>query len=415
MVEPMALTYYTMLDMGNILLFDSTNQGLRDRLRLGAERLLGWQKPDGSWAVAYDRQTQTEAFRDIRDLRPTFYGLLVGYRILKDKKYLAAARKGADWFIRNAVETGSFLGVCGDARYAPDFATGQSAQALLDLYDLTGDDRYKRAAITCAMIYTASIYTHPIPTRQSKTVNGVTREDWEIAQSGLSFEHGGTFGSANRHGPIQLASHAGLFIRMHQLTGEPIFADMARAGAIGRDAFVDANTSVESYYWNAMNRGAGPYPHHAWWQIGWIIDYLMAEADARTDGQVRFPRGFITPKVGPHQSYGFSPGTIYGQKANLLIQEGFVLPDNPNVDYILAQSPDQKTVFVVLLNNRAQATTVNVTFRPGVGFGPGKGVTRFVVTTVTRLPTKEAMLLTNGSVALSLPGFGQTVLAVAIK
>ena len=412
-VEPMALTYYTMLDVGNILLFDSTNQALRERLRLGAGRLLNWQKPDGSWAVAYDRPTEAEAFRDIRDLRPTFYGLLVAYRILREEKYLTAARKGADWFIKNAVETGSFLGVCGDARYAPDFATGQSAQALLDLYDLTGDARYKQAAITCAKLYTASIYTHPIPTRQPKTVNGVVREDWEIAQSGLSFEHGGTFGSANRAGPIQLASHAGLFIRMHQLTGQPIFADMARAGALGRDAFVDAKTSVASYYWNAMNRGAGPYPHHAWWQIGWITDYLMAEADLRSGGQVRFPRGFITPKVGPHQSYGFAPGTVYGQPASLLIREGFVQPgrgtaDNPNVDYILAQSPDKKTVFVVLLNSRVQPTTVSIALRTG-DFGLDKNLV------IKNLSGKQTVSLVNGAVALSLPGFGQTVLAVEFK
>ncbi len=45
-----------------------------------------------------------------------------------------------------------------------------------------------------------------------------------------------------------------------------------------------------------MNKGAGPYPHHAWWQIGWITDYLLAEAQLRSDGQITFPRGFVTPK-----------------------------------------------------------------------------------------------------------------------
>jgi hypothetical protein len=365
-VEPIALTYYTMLDMGNMLLFEPDNAELKTRLRLGADRLLAWQKTTGNWAVAYDKKTEQELFTDIQDVRPTFYGLIVAYRILNDPIYLAAARKGADWFVKNAVETGSFLGVCGDARYAPDFATGQSAQALLDLYDLTKDDRYKQAAITCAKIYTASVYTHPIPTRQPKTVNGVIREDWEIAQSGLSFEHGGTFGSANRHGPIQLASHAGLFIRMYGLTKEPIFADMARSAAIGRDAFVDIKTSVASYYWNAINKGAGPYPHHAWWQIGWITDYLMAEAELRSAGKVTFPRGFVTPKVGPHQTYGFAPGTIYGQPADLTIGEQWATADNPNVESITAQSPDRKYRYVILLNNAPQAVTTTVRLPAGI-------------------------------------------------
>ncbi|MFD2932261.1 glycoside hydrolase family protein [Spirosoma flavum] len=404
-VEPMGLTYYTMLDIGNMLLFEPTNAELKERLRLGADRLLSWQKPDGHWAVAYDRHSEQEIFKDIQDVRPTFYGLIVAYRILKEPKYLAAARKGADWFLKNAIATGSFLGVCGDARYAPDFATGQSAQALLDLYDLTKDTRYKEAAIIAAKIYTTSIYTHPIASHKSKTVNGMQREDWEISQSGLSFEHGGIFGSATRLGPIQLCSHAGMFIRMYQLTKEPIFADMARAGAIGRDAFVEPKTSVASYYWNAMNKGSGPYPHHAWWQIGWLTDYLMAEAELRSDGKIVFPRGFVTPKVGPHQTYGFKAGTIYGQPANLLIQEGLVQPDSPVIDYVLARSTDQKTLYVILQNNRAQSTMATIKINPAV---LGKRITG-----IKRLDTNQT--ISTSAISLNLPGFGQEVLKLDLQ
>lgn len=96
----------------------------------------------------------------------------MAYRILGDAKYLEAARRGADWFVRNAVDKGSFLGVCGDTRFANDFATGQSAQALLDLWEMTGDVRYKEAAIRTARIYTASIYTHKRTSGQIKYPKG---------------------------------------------------------------------------------------------------------------------------------------------------------------------------------------------------------------------------------------------------
>lgn len=350
-VEPVSLTYYVMLDIGNILLFEPNNDTLKHRLALGADLLMKWQKADGSWEVAYDRHTRQPLFTDIKDLRPTFYGLLVAYRVLKDEKYLAAARKGADWFIENAVNKGHFIGVCGDARYAPDFATAQSAQALLDLYDLTHDKKYQSAAIRTARMYLTSVYTQPVPDRKIKTVKGVKREDWQISQAGLSFEHGGIIGSANGAGPIMLCSHAGMFVRMFQLTGDSIFVQMARAAAIGRDAFVDPATSVATYYWNAMNKGAGPYPHHAWWQIGWITDYLLSEATLRSNGKVTFPRGFVTPKVGPHESYGFAPGKIFGYEANLWQEEGFVTCDNPNIEYILAKGTDGKRKFVILLND----------------------------------------------------------------
>ena len=163
-VEPMGLTYYTLLDIGNILLFNPADTELKTRLRLGADQLLNWQYPDGHWEVGYDRASEKIVFTDLKDYRPTFYGLLVAYRILGDKKYLDAAIRGADWFIREAVNKGFFLGVCGDLRFSPDFATGQSAQAMLDLFEMTGIKKYQQSAIDIARLYTTSIYTHPIPT-----------------------------------------------------------------------------------------------------------------------------------------------------------------------------------------------------------------------------------------------------------
>lgn len=401
-VEPIALTYYVMLDVGNMLLFEPQNEELKERLKLGAEKLLSWQRTDGSFAVAYDRKTEQEIFKDIQDVRPTFYGLIVAHRILKDEKYLKAAEKGAEWFLKNAVETGAFLGVCGDARYAPDFATGQSAQALLDLFDLTQNKKYQEAAITCAKIYTSSIYTHPIADHKPKTVNGTAREDWEISQTGLSFEHGGIFGSATRHGPIQLASHAGLFIRIYQLTGEQLFADMARAAAIGRDAFVDSKTSVASYYWNAMNRGAGPYPHHAWWQIGWITDYLLSEAALRSNGKVIFPRGFVTPKVGPHQTYGFAPGTVFGDQASLLIKEGFAVADSPSIDPIISKSETKNTYYITLLNNSPQPTIFNLKI------DPSKVADGNATATLKWAETNQKAAISN----IKLPAFGARTLQI---
>ncbi len=93
-----------------------------------------------------------------------------------------------------------------------------------------------------------------------KLVKGQTKQDWEISQVGLSFEHGGTIGSANHRGPILLASHAGMFVRLFSLTHDSLFLTMARAAALGRDAFVDKKTNVASYYWDAMDNGPGAFP-----------------------------------------------------------------------------------------------------------------------------------------------------------
>ncbi|MBO9633044.1 MAG: glycerophosphoryl diester phosphodiesterase [Chitinophagaceae bacterium] len=362
--EPIGSTFYMLCDIGNVLLFEKKDTALMTALKNAADRLLQWMGPNGQWQVAYDNQTQSPLFTDVEDLRPTFYGMLVAYKILREPQYLSAAKLGADWYIANAVQRGRFLGTCGDTRFMPDFATGQSAQALLDLYDITKEEKYKNAAIEVARIYTASVYTHPIPSRAIKTVKGRLRQDWEITQAGLSFEHGGILGSANHRGPILLASHAGMFVRLFGLTKDSLFLNMARAAALGRDAFVDSITSVASYYWDVMNNGAGPYPHHAWWQIGWITDYLLAEIQVRSNGKVEFPRGFITPKVGPHQTYGFANGKVYGTKASLLLKEGLVTLNDPYIDHFAAINKKEKKLFLFLLNDDDEKREIEVNLDP---------------------------------------------------
>lgn len=401
--EPIGTTYYMLMDMGNILLFEPNDTALRKELRLAADRLLTWMQPNGQWVVAYDNATEQPLFTDVQDLRPTFYGLMIAYNLLKEEKYLTAACKGADWYISNAVNKGWFLGVCGDARFAPDFATGQSVQALLDLYELTKDIKYKDAALKAARIYTTSIYTHPVPSLQPKTVKGIERLDWEISQAGLSFEHGGALGSANHAGPILLASHAGLFVRLFALTQDSLFLQMARAAAWGRDAFVDPATGVASYYWNAMNKGAGPFPHHAWWQIGWITDYLLSEATLRSNGQLSFPRGFITPKVGPHQTYGFAPGTVLGQPAELLLKAGLLQLDNSRIDHFAAINRQQKKLYLVLLNNAVKEETV-------------KGVIQYKYAALNGQPALKAGLLQGNFIASpDQQGFTATIPATGIQ
>lgn len=409
-VEPIGVTYYMMMDIGNMLLFNPGDAALKKELQSAADRLLAWMSKEGKWAVGYDHISAKELFTDVEDLRPTFYGLLIAWKILKEEKYLAAAKRGADWYIKEATAKGHFLGVCGDTRFVPDFATGQSAQALLDLYDITKEHKYLQAAISTAQLYTTSIYTHPVPSAKSKMVNGVQRQDWEISQAGLSFEHGGMLGSANHRGPILLASHAGMFVRMFMLTGDSLFLNMARAGVLGRDAFVDSATSVASYYWDVMNKGAGPYPHHAWWQVGWITDYLLSEMEMRSAGKVKFPRGFITPKVGPHETYGFAAGTVFGTAASLLLKEGMLKTDNPYLDYYYAINTQQQKLFLLLLNDDDDPLEATLQLDADKVIR-GKRIKPVSCYQISANGNKET-ILTNHTFQVTIPAYGLRVIAI---
>lgn len=364
--EPIGLTYYTLIDIANILLYEPNDSVLLEKLKDGAERLISWQREDGSWPLAFDKDTHEVIYKDLQDYRPTFYGMFVAYKMLKDKKYLDAAVKGADWYVKNAVANGSFTGVCGDVRFVNDFATAQSAQALLDLYQLVPDQTYLDAAIETAKIYTTSIYTYPTPSSEMKIFKGKQVQDWQLSQVGLGFEHGGTIGSAVNHGPILLSSHAGMFVRIYQLTKEAIFLDMARAAAIGRDAFVNKGNNVASYYWKRFDEGPGVFPHHAWWQVGWITDYLVAEAEIRSGNTISFPRGYVSPKVGPHQPVGFEKGTFNDEKVSLLLYPDLLEVDNPNIDYFFMKAENTESFYLVLLNQQQKVNNVKWSINPSV-------------------------------------------------
>jgi hypothetical protein len=361
-VEPLFTTYYTMMDMGNMLLFDPDDAELKKRLRLGAEKLMAWQHEDGSWDVGYDIFSHELAFPDLIDYRPTWYGLLIAYRILGDEKYLVAAKKGADWQKSNGVDRGFYLGVCGDTRNVWDFATAQTSQAFMELHEITGNEAYREAGIEAARVYTTSIFTHPIANDSVKKLNGKEVNDWEISQAGLGVEH--IRGTAAVRGPILLSSYAGLFVRMHELTRDAVFLTMARAAARGRQAFVGEDIGVSIYYWDSLphvERDTDKFPWHAFWQIGWITDYLLAEAHLRSNGDVKFPAGFMTPKVGPHRTYGFAPGEIFGRKADLIIRQGMVDCDNADIEFITALSESKNTLYVLSINQSPDEGAATVT------------------------------------------------------
>lgn len=360
-IEPIGITYYTLIDIGNILLFEPQDTLLREKLREGADLLLSLQHPDGSFDVAYDKLTGKALFTDLEDLRPTFYGLLVAHRILGERKYLDAALRGADWYVGHAVDRGRFLGVCGDARFINDFATVQSAQALLETYEASGNERYLEAAVRAARIYACSIYTHP----QSKNVPVRRKDcelrDWQLSQTGLCFEHGGSTGSATKSGPILLTSHCGLYTRLAAMTGDSLFVDLARTAAIAREEFLNPDTKIATYYWSQFDRGPGPFPHHAWWQLGWIVDYLLCEAECRSEGLIAFPRGFVTPKVGPQRITGFAPGRIGQHEADLILRPGLVRTGCPDLDCLTALSSDGRRLYIVLLGSSAHENRGRIT------------------------------------------------------
>jgi hypothetical protein len=137
----------------------------------------------------------------------------------------------------------------------------------------------------------------------------------------------------------------------------------------------------------------------------------MAEASLRSAGQVSFPRGFVTPKVGPHQTYGFAPGKIFGAPASLLNTSSFIRIESPQVEYITAISTDKKRVYLVLMNdvNEEISTAVNLETS---GFSSSINP---VIKNITELTGSKTSAPASGQFTISLPGYGLRVFAIDFK
>lgn len=410
-VSPMFTTFYILSDVGNILLFNQTDALLLSRFTLAAEKLLAWQKSTGNFDVGYLKSNPaTLMYPELLDLRATWYGLLAAYRILNDTKYLDAAEAGAQWFIENAVNTGRWLGVCDDTYLYPDFQTAHAAGALLQLYDATGNSVYLDAAVQTAKFYTLHIFNHPQVDTSTKNSAGAILADWQISQVGLNYEHAGYGGSVNYHGPITISSHAGLFVRIYEATQDALFLQLARIAARGRDAFVTPASGIPSYYWIQGNTGGSSYPWHGWWHIGWLTDYLVASAHLLSGGEISFPEGFMTSKVGSHVPYGFATGTIYGVEADLWQPRSLLNvtgTNSANVDWLTARSADGTKLFVILLNEIASAVSVTLSLDP-------RQLKEFDVTHFGTLSVLAGSASASGSgtYAVNIAAQGMTVLSI---
>jgi hypothetical protein len=58
----------------------------------------------------------------------------------------------------------------------------------------------------------------------------------------------------------------------------------------------------------------------------------------------------MTPKVGPHVSYGFAAGSLFGEKASLVMPGGLIRGDNPAMEVMTALSGKGDVLYVIILN-----------------------------------------------------------------
>ncbi|RZL52131.1 MAG: hypothetical protein EOO93_22610, partial [Pedobacter sp.] len=276
---------------------------------------------------------------------------------------------------------------------------------LMDIYELTKNNRYLEAAEKSAFYTIAGLRSYPKVNNAQQTIHpgnnysGTTTIWWrgneqfrlgyprvpgdvqqkQVAQDlvspvGLGLEQPVTlFFAKSQILHIYMSNWAPNLLRVFQYNNRDIFQTYARNSIIGRFAnypgyyargFTDVPLKADYPY-------TGPdltsiYYHHIASQLAFSVDFLVTEAMQRSQGNISFPysrqEGFVWFN---NRVFGGGKGKIYSDKeATLLMKRNLVDVDNPDVNYLTAISENK--FWVVTLNESSAPSTVNLTLTDSV-------------------------------------------------
>ena len=283
---------------------------------------------------------------------------------------------------------------------------------VVDLFEATGDTNYLAAAVEGAYHTVAGQWSHPRIPAGEVTVHpdgsqvtyhriwhkndqlfrlGWPRQPndtptrrvpaWQVSPVGLGLEQPSTYTAFNgAMNNIMQSTWAPHLLRVFRHTNRTLFRTFARNSVIGRFA------NYPGYYLTCFTDlvhdprypYTGPditsiYYHHIPVHYAFAMDYLVADAEARSGGQVVFP--WVKQKNYAwfnNRVYTAEPGTVYSDRnAVLWLERGLVTTDL-QTDWLAARSPDR--FWVILMNQTRARRTVRVqldTAKSGVTAGDG--------------------------------------------
>jgi hypothetical protein len=362
------------------------------------------------------------------------------YRYTGDTAYLNAAKAGADRYLAEKVDAPSTaLPPFSRFIYISYYA---NFNALLDLYEISGESRYLQGAAEAARWLMTTIRAFPVPDG-NVTVYGddirsrlflpnanfwwkgevqdrlgypeglaqlqdETVAAWIPSPVGLGLEQGSTFMSTDS-GYITMSYWAPDLMRLSRLTGDPDYAMYARNAILGRGG------SYPGYYQNQnmvhQKRVDYPYTgpdltsiyyHHIPVYYGLLTDFLFAQAWSWSDGRVDFPSlrqqgyAYFSGRV-----YGHEPGVFFGQSGMWpWLEEGLLTVDHLQVDWLAARKDG--VLGVALMNESGEAATVTVELGQALG-GAALNVTAAVYDSQGAGTVGQVV---QGKITVTIPGRG---------
>lgn len=341
-----------------------------------------------------EKEFESARTRNLEAVQPgkTWPNALALYRMTGKQAYLDFAIQSADQYLKNRIATpqSDFKDPFGESMffwtdYNPRFAL------LLELYEVTGEKRYLDAAHEGARRFTQHIWMSPRIPEKDITVNPdgfaphysylkkkghqpmrAAKEAvpaWRLSSIGLTSESSGT---STGHNAIFMANYAPWFIRIGKLTNDPFLR------ALGRSAIVGRYTNFPGYHINTARTTVYEKPdypqrpheqlsvnsmhyNHIWPMTSMLVDYLVSETMARSDGAIDFPSQFIEGYAYlQNKFYGTQKGRFYDAKdAILWMPKQLLKIDNIEVNYIAARG--ENSLYLALINESEKEVIANIT------------------------------------------------------
>lgn len=362
------------------------------------------------------------------------------YRITKDSKYLEKAVAGAVTYIDSRITNlqtdfsdAHIMGNVG-GQFWTDFAPKWID--LIELYEETKDKRFLRAAAKGAGYYTMFAWMQPSvpdgnvvvhkgdsirkyyvnkrlsPSPESFPVQEQLVQAWRISNIGLTPEASNTY--VQNQG-VLLTHYAAYMMRLWNYAGDDFFRDVARSAIVGRycnypgyDINYEYTTLNQraDYPYHDVNRHTynQMYYNHIWPQIALTLDYLIADIEAKSKGQIHFPSqyaqgyAYLQSKV-----YGESPGEFFGHTGvSLWMPRNMLRIDNVQVNYLSGYGNGK--FYLALSNQSGDVQKVTVQFNPDVVHYNQDSVYKVLLFEDAK-PVQELTML-NGKLHAELPPHG---------
>ncbi len=309
------------------------------------------------------------------------------WRATGDAAWLTTAKAGADAYIRARIETPqkdfkdpAARGVFFWTSFAPNW------MELYEVFEATGEPRYLEAAREGARRFAQYIWMCPeIPAgdvlvneggrsplyRKSDKLPPILLPEervpaWRVSEIGLTCESSGT---SKGHRGILLATHGPWMLRLAEYTDDVFLHDIGRSAIIGR------YTSFPGYHMNTarttvyekpdfaerpmaqLNSTTSLHYNHIWPHAAMLLDYLVADAESRSDGAIKFPSQFAEGYAYLQQQiYGDRPGRFLGDtNVWLWMPKGLLTFDNEEINYVAGRRGD--TLYFALMNQSADPIT----------------------------------------------------------